>query len=303
MAVALLEALDVELRRRSILVRSGAVFWLTSAVNALAMLVGASLLLLGIGHGLTNFARAWLPLLITAPLATLIAASPWLVAGHPSLRSRGWIAALVDGVDDAWRAARRPNWRLIGALSYLGLDMAVLLCLFRGLGYHANVGALMLAYLVGYTATLIPIPAGIGVLEGGIGGALVLYRAPPAATVAALLLYHAIAFWIPSLGGWGAYAGLVIHSRHERSTHAAQANRPDSPRGRRRGLRQPGTCRSAALRAPIDRTTTRIERLRWSGPGGRASRYTRGWNVRRGLPRWQPDDGRAFRAFRNAGAV
>lgn len=242
--------------RRSIIVRSGGVFWLTSAVNALAILAGASLLVLGVGHGPRDFARAWLPLLITAPLAVLIAAPPWLVARRPSLRSHGWIAALVDGVDDAWRAARRPSWRLIGALGYLVLDIAVLLCLFRGLGYHANAGSLMLAYLVGYTATLIPVPAGIGVLEGGIGGALMLYGAPPAATAAAALLYHAIAFWIPSLGGCGAYAGLVINSKHDRSTHAAQTDSPSRPRIHRPGLRRRATCRSASLRPPIDRTTT-----------------------------------------------
>ena len=91
--------------------------------------------------------------------------------------------------------------------------MAVLLCMLRGLGYDANCGTLILGYLIGYLATAIPIPAGIGVLEGGLVGTLVLYGAPPAQTAATVLIYHAIAFWIPSLGGLGAYTALLSHSR------------------------------------------------------------------------------------------
>jgi uncharacterized membrane protein YbhN (UPF0104 family) len=207
--------------RRSILVRSGGVFWLTSAVNAVAVLVGASLLL-GARSSHSDIGRSWLPVLIVTPLSALIAASPWLVRRRPSLMSRAWLVPLVDGVADAWRAARQPSWRLLGALGYLGLDIAVLLCLFRGLGYDANVGALMLGYLVGYTATLIPIPAGIGVLEGGMAGALVLYGTPPATTAAAVLLYHAIAFWIPSLGGTGAWTALLLQSRNEQRSPASR---------------------------------------------------------------------------------
>jgi hypothetical protein len=119
--------------RRRILVRSGGVFWLTSAINALALVAGASLLVFGAGRGPSDFGRVWLPLLVVATLTTLIAASPRLVAHRPSLSSRRWMVALAEGVADAWRAAGHPSWRLLGALGYLGLDMAVLLCLFRAL--------------------------------------------------------------------------------------------------------------------------------------------------------------------------
>jgi uncharacterized membrane protein YbhN (UPF0104 family) len=210
--------------RRRIAVRSGGVFWLTSAVNALALALGAALLLTHTGHGPDDFARALLPLLVAAPLTLLIAASPRIAAHHPPhTTAAGWLSALVDGVADAWRAARHPTWRLVGAVGYLGCDMAVLLCMLRGLGYDANCGTLILGYLIGYLATAIPIPAGIGVLEGGLVATLVLYGAPPPQTAAAVLIYHAIAFWIPSLGGLGAYAALRSHSRtHRRKRHGPQ---------------------------------------------------------------------------------
>jgi uncharacterized membrane protein YbhN (UPF0104 family) len=202
--------------RRDIVVRSGGVFWLTSAVNALALALGAVLLLTHIGHGPDDFAGALLPLLLVTPLTLLIAASPKLVPHRAQTTASRWLAALVDGVGDAWRAARHPTWRLAGAVGYLGFDMAVLLCMLRGLGYDTNCGTRILGYLIGYLATAIPIPAGIGVLEGGLVGTLVLYGAPPAQTAAAVLMYHAIAFWIPSLGGLGAYTALRSHSRTHR---------------------------------------------------------------------------------------
>jgi hypothetical protein len=60
---------------------------------------------------------------------------------------------------------------------------------------------LIIGYQVGYLANLIPIPGGVGVLEGGLLGALLLYGLPAAPTAAAVILYHAIALWVPTLGG------------------------------------------------------------------------------------------------------
>jgi uncharacterized membrane protein YbhN (UPF0104 family) len=246
---------EVGMKRRDIVVRSGGVFWLTSAVNAAALALGAVLLEAGAGHGPRDFGRVLVPVLIAAPIVILIAASPLLVRRREREALPGWVSALVDGVGDAWRAARHPTWRLAGALGYLAFDMAVLACTFRGLGYHATGGALILAYLIGYCATLIPVPAGIGVLEGGLAGALVLYGAPPATTAAAVLVYHAIAFWIPSLGGLGAYAALLSQSRSIRSDHASVTSPPPaSARGPRRRLGCPGrpsdALRPAAQRQP-----------------------------------------------------
>jgi uncharacterized membrane protein YbhN (UPF0104 family) len=223
------------MERRRIVVRSGGVFWLTTAVNVLALALGAVLLLAHIGRGPDHFAGALLPLLIATPLTLLIAASPILLGqrSQHTTASR-WLSALVDGVADAWRAARHPTWRLAGAVGYLGFDMAVLLCVLRGLGYDANCGTLILGYLIGYLATMVPIPAGIGVLEGGLVGTLVLYGAPPAQTAAAVLIYHAIAFWIPSLGGLGAYTALRSHARTDTENRHVPHPKAQLARARRR---------------------------------------------------------------------
>ena len=68
------------------------------------------------------------------------------------------------------------------------------------------VAALVLGYLVGFLANLIPVPGGVGVLDAGLVAALVLYGLPAEASAAAVLVYHAIAFWVPGAGGTLGYA-------------------------------------------------------------------------------------------------
>jgi len=75
----------------------------------------------------------------------------------------------------------------------------------------------LIAYCTGYLATVIPIPAGIGVLDTGLAGALVLYGLPPAASVGAVLVYHAIAIWVPGLGGLIAWMPARRQRIRERS--------------------------------------------------------------------------------------
>jgi hypothetical protein len=70
------------------------------------------------------------------------------------------------------------------------------------------VAALVVAYLAGYLVNVPPILGGIGILDAGLVGALVLYGLPLPQATAAVLVYHAVAFWISSLGGMLAYARL-----------------------------------------------------------------------------------------------
>jgi uncharacterized membrane protein YbhN (UPF0104 family) len=59
----------------------------------------------------------------------------------------------------------------------------------------------VIAYCIGYLATAIPMPAGLGVLDSGLAASLVLYGLRPTAAVGAVLVYHAIAIWVPGVGG------------------------------------------------------------------------------------------------------
>jgi hypothetical protein len=67
------------------------------------------------------------------------------------------------------------------------------------------------------------------VLEGGLAGTLVLYGAPVTQAAAGVLVYHAIAFWIPSLGGLLAYRLLRRDLDASGATTPLSTDLPESP--------------------------------------------------------------------------
>jgi hypothetical protein len=110
--------------------------------------------------------------------------------------------------------ALRPVLREVRDISPMWIMAAVALELASSVSFVIGGRAaarLVLGYSIGYLANTTPIPGGIGVLDAGLSGALLLYGAAPAHVVAAVLVYHAIALWIPSVGGLIAYARLRPH--------------------------------------------------------------------------------------------
>ena len=183
--------------------RSGGLFFLTSAVNGATVIGAGVALMLGAG-GPHDFARAALPALIVAVAVAAVAALPFVIRSRPN--TPRWIRAISAGVSDAEQATlRHPGWRLLGALGYLGFDIAVLWACLSAVGETVSIPALVLAYNIGYLANSLPVPGGIGVLDAGLAGALALYGVSPAHAAAAVLVYHAIALWVPGSGGFLAY--------------------------------------------------------------------------------------------------
>jgi uncharacterized membrane protein YbhN (UPF0104 family) len=186
--------------------RSGALFFLASAVSV-ASLIGAGLTLIATHHAPHGFLIAVLPTVLVTAATVAVAALPRL------LRSRTppprWLRAISAGVQDAQETTfRHPSWRLAGALGYLGFDIAVLWVCLHALGHTPSAPVLTLAYTIGYLANTLPIPGGIGALDAGLTGALVLYGVSPAHAAAAVLVYHAVSLWIPGVGGISAFLYL-----------------------------------------------------------------------------------------------
>jgi hypothetical protein len=119
---------------------------------------------------------------------------------------RNQIAAGVglvhDGVEEARRLLIAANWKLVGALIYYAFDNAVLWAAFRAYGHAPPLSVIVMGYLVGSLGTALPLPAGLGAVEGGLIGALVLYGAPAAPAAGAVLLYRGVSLSLPvALGG------------------------------------------------------------------------------------------------------
>jgi hypothetical protein len=107
-------------------------------------------------------------------------------------------------ITDARALVTAGDWKLVGALAFYAFDNAVLWAAFHAYGHAPQIGVVVMGYLVGSLAGVLPIPAGLGVLEGGLIGALVLYGAPAAPAAAAVLLYRGISLSVPvALGALG----------------------------------------------------------------------------------------------------
>jgi uncharacterized membrane protein YbhN (UPF0104 family) len=211
---------------RSIIDRSSALFFLTSAVNVTALVGAGVLLAVGGASRPYELLRTGVPIFGGVAATAVVLAIPRLIRRSPQ---RHWPASLVDiatGIGRARRSLRRPSWRLLGALAYLGFDIAALEATFAATGHPLGLAPLSLGYLIGYLANLVPIPGGFGVLEGGLAGTLIAYGAPATQATAAVIVYHAIAFWIPSLGGLAGYARL------RRRLHQAQGGPAKRQRAR-----------------------------------------------------------------------
>jgi uncharacterized protein (TIRG00374 family) len=110
------------------------------------------------------------------------------------------------------RRARRlvlsGNPALLGALMWWGLDIAVLWASFKAFGAAPPVAVVVVAYFVGMLANTLPLPGGIGGVDGGMIGALVAFGTNPGLALIAVLSYRVFAFWMPIAPGALAYVKL-----------------------------------------------------------------------------------------------
>ena len=185
-----------------------------------------------------------------AALAWALVAGGWLL-GAPQRRSRkngrpstcGHLAnaltVLREGARGARRMATAGNWKLVGALGYYACDNAVLWTAFRAFGHAPALSVIVMGYLVGSLGMALPVPAGIGAVEGGMIGALVLYGAPAGPAAGAVLLYRGISLSLPlALGGvpWALGPAVRLRARHGRPGRAAPAIRAAHAAGQRAGV-------------------------------------------------------------------
>jgi uncharacterized membrane protein YbhN (UPF0104 family) len=185
---------------RSLVERCGALLcFLTLLGFFLNGIAGASLLV-GIGHGPHDLAHSGIPILVSL-FVIGFALAAMITVHRRRARTPAAIRSVAASLRGAWEALLIPDWRMLGAVGFLCLDMAALWAACRATGHPLGVLALSVAYFIGYLATMIPMPAGIGVLDSGLAGALVLYGFSPVASVGAVLVYHAISVWIPGFGG------------------------------------------------------------------------------------------------------
>jgi uncharacterized membrane protein YbhN (UPF0104 family) len=196
---------------RRIAQRSAVLFLYTSAVNVITLILAGLGLFLGFPGprdpllSVVPAAVGALVLLLFLPLPRYV--DRILPRVGPG-RLHAFLTETAASVRDTRRLMLHPDWRIAGAIGYLWFDIAVLFACFAAAGQVPPLAAVVLAYQIGYLSNFIPVPGGIGVLDGSMIGMLVLYGVGGTVATAATLVYHAIALWVPAV--WGTIAFVVL---------------------------------------------------------------------------------------------
>ena len=188
---------------KAIAERSAALVLATSAVNVIVLAVTGLATAAGVLSGPSNLLLTLVPGVVAVLVLAFFLMLPRIATRYESRLSSHRRMAIgvrttAQGVRGAKRILFTAEWLTIGAWAYLLCDIAVLWVCLHALGQSPEFAAVILAYQIGYIANAIPIPGGIGVLDAGLVGMLVVYGVPSTPAAAAEVVYHAIALWVPA---------------------------------------------------------------------------------------------------------
>jgi uncharacterized membrane protein YbhN (UPF0104 family) len=128
--------------------------------------------------------------------------------GRGAARLAAAPAAAATGVRTAIGLVRTRDPYLLGAPAWWGFDIAVLWACFHAFGLSPPKGVIIMSYFLGMLGNTLPLPGGIGGVDGGMIGAFTAFGVSVEGAVVAVLAYRAFAFWLPTLPGAFAYLQL-----------------------------------------------------------------------------------------------
>lgn len=210
--------------RREVAERMLAFLVLLYGVYMAAMIICGLGIYVGLFNGPKTFALTLLPAVI-ATVLILITLAIGLVPGDLERRLDRWkpknshLAALVrrlaaapasasGGVRFAITKLRHPDAAMVGTVTWWAFNIAVLYAAFRAFGDAPPIAVLVMGYFVGLLGNLLPLPGGVGGVDGGMIGAFVAFDEPASTAFLAVFVYRLFAFWLPSVPGAIAYFQL-----------------------------------------------------------------------------------------------
>jgi uncharacterized protein (TIRG00374 family) len=215
-------------------------------VYALALIVGGFGLYLGLFPGRAPFAITMIPAIFGAAAFVAIYTTA-LVPQDVERRLAAWAeghgrvhrlvariaaapASVAAGVRTAVAVVRGGEWGVLGAVVWWGFDIATLWAAFHAFsGDTPEVAVIIVAYFVGMLGNVLPLPGGIGGVDGGMIGAFAAFGVDFGLATVSVLTYRAFAFWLPTVPGAVAYLQLrrtVAGWRDENRARRDQAGEP-----------------------------------------------------------------------------
>jgi uncharacterized membrane protein YbhN (UPF0104 family) len=202
-----------------------------AAPNVLLIIVFGVAMGLGLVAGSSDWWLTWLPAALMALVIVIaLLAARW---GHrlAARTSRRWLHeglhVAATGVTGTVEVLRRHTWRALGTWGdLLGSILALWACLYA-VHEHLPFAVVAMGYLIGQIAQVIPIPGGIGAIDAGVTGALVLYGGDTSISAAGELISHGLALLIPIIVGAISFLllpGAIRHAQHRASASGEPAS-------------------------------------------------------------------------------
>jgi putative heme transporter len=205
---------------------------------------------IGLGSGLFPGGGPFAITIIPAIIAALLLAGAGAVAALPgdferrlqrradgSGRFAHWLARAATvpalaatGVRTAIGLVRSRDAGLLGAPAWWGFDICVLWAMFHAFGSAPPFTVIWMAYFIGQFGNLLPLPGGLGGVEGGMIGAFAAFGVDFNLAVLAVISYRGISFWLPTLPGAVAYLQLrrKVAQWREEQDEDAETTREES---------------------------------------------------------------------------
>jgi uncharacterized membrane protein YbhN (UPF0104 family) len=176
------------------------------------------IIVIGLGMGLGLFAGPkdwWLTWLPAGIGIVVVVVAVWAARwGHrlAARTKRHWLRSGIDvaatGVTGSVDVLRERSWRVLGTwVDLFGAIGALWACLIA-VGEHLPFAVVCMGYLIGQFAQVIPVPGGIGAIDAGITGVLVLYGGDTSISAGGEIISHGLALIIPILAGSVGFALL-----------------------------------------------------------------------------------------------
>ena len=180
-----------------------------------ALVIDGLGLYLGVIPGSHPFAITVIPAIFGGAVIVIFLAVSLLPGDFDRL-----VARWTRGVRTAIDLVRARDPYLLGAIAWWGFDIAVLWACFHAFGDAPPGGVIVMSYFVGMLGNVLPLPGGIGGVDGGMIGAFTAFGVPVEVTIVSVLAYRGFAFWLPTLPGAVAYLQLRRTVQRWRTTRA-----------------------------------------------------------------------------------
>jgi uncharacterized protein (TIRG00374 family) len=134
-------------------------------------------------------------------------------------------AAISSGIRISVQLVRTGDLALVGSIAYWGFNIAILWASFKAFGEAPPWAVIVMGYFVGMLANLLPLPGGVGGVDGGMIGAFVAFGGESKdSIIVAVLTYRLFAFYLPTIPGAVAYLQLRRTVARWKAERAARRN-------------------------------------------------------------------------------